>query len=258
MGDFNSQPTDSIMKDFMDANGVINLIKSNTCFKGKGSCIDLILTNRKYSFKHSNSVETGISDHHHLIYTMLKTTFPKPDPKLVQYRKYKTFNFESFKVSLGNALGRCSANYDDFNQIFTFTLNQHAPKKKKWIRGNYKPHMNKTLRKAIMLRSKLKNRANGSKDTRDIKMYKQQRNLVVRLNKDSNFSYFSNLDIRKESKPFWNACKPYFTNKHSRGDTSTMLVEKEELILSEKKICSIFNTYFGNIVQSLKGKLMQI
>ena len=114
--------------------------------------------------------------------------------------------------------------------------------------------MNKTLRKAIMLRSKLKNRANKSKDTRDIKMYKQQRNLVVRSNKDSKYSYFSNLDIRKESKPFWNACTPYFTNKHSRGDTSIMLVEKKkkkELILSEKKICSIFNTYFGNIVQSL-------
>ena len=39
-------------------------------------------------------------------------------------------------------------------------------------------------------------------------------------------------------------------NKHSRGDTSIMLVEKEELILSEKKIYSKFNTYFGNIVQS--------
>ena len=111
--------------------------------------------------------------------------------------------------------------------------------------------MNKTLRKAIMLRSKLKNRANRRKDTRDIKMYKQQRNLLVRLNKESQFSYFSNLDIRKESKPFWNACKPYFRDKHSRGDASIMLVEKEELILSEKKICSIFNTYFGNIVQSL-------
>ena len=79
----------SRMKDFMEANGLMNSIKSNNCFKGKGSCIDLILTNRKYSFKHSNSIETGISDHHHLIYTMLKTTFPKPDPKLVQYRKYK-------------------------------------------------------------------------------------------------------------------------------------------------------------------------
>ena len=75
MKDFNSQPTDSIIKDFMNANGLINLKKSNTCFKGKGSCIDLILTNRVYSFKHSNSIETGVGDHHHLIYTMLKTTF---------------------------------------------------------------------------------------------------------------------------------------------------------------------------------------
>ena len=87
--------------------------------------------------------------------------------------------------------------------------------------------MNKTLRKAIMLRSKLKNRENKSKDRRDIKMYKQQRNLVVHLNKDSKYSYFSNLDTRKESKQFWNVCTPYFTNKHSRGKPSIMLVEKK-------------------------------
>ena len=167
------------------------------------------MTNRKYSFKHSNSVETGISDHYHLIYTMLKTTFSKAEPKLVHYREYETFNFENFKVSLGNALESCSVNYDDSNQTFTSTLNQHAPRKKKWIRCNHKPHMNKTLGKAIMLRSKLKNSTNKSKDTRDTKMYKQQRNLVVRLNKDSKYSHFSNLDIRKESKPFWNACTPY-------------------------------------------------
>ena len=61
--------------------------------------------------------------------------------------------------------------------------------------------MNKILRKAIILRSKLKNQANKSKVTRDIKMYKQQRHLEVRLNKDSKYSYFSNLHIRKESKP---------------------------------------------------------
>ena len=65
-------------------------------------------------------------------------------------------------------------------------MNQHAPKKKKWIRDNHQPRMNKTLIKAIMLRSKLKNRANKSKDTRVIKMYKQQRNLVVRLDKMAN------------------------------------------------------------------------
>ena len=61
---------------------------------------------------------------------MLKTTLSKGEPKLVHYREYKTLNFESFKVSLGNALESCSANYDDFNQTFTFTLNQHTKKEK--------------------------------------------------------------------------------------------------------------------------------
>ena len=49
MGDFNSKPTDSIMRGFMEANGFVNL------------------TNRKYSFKHSNSIETGISDHDQMV-----------------------------------------------------------------------------------------------------------------------------------------------------------------------------------------------
>ena len=73
MGDFNAQPLDSAMKDFIKVNGLINLIKGNTCFKGQGSCIDLIdliLTNRRFSFTHLNSYETGISDYQHLIYSM--------------------------------------------------------------------------------------------------------------------------------------------------------------------------------------------
>ena len=77
--------------------------------------------------------------------------------------------------------------------------------------------MNKTLRKAFMLKFRLTNRVNKSKDTRDIRTCKQQR-LVVRLNKDRKYSYFSNLDIRKLSTPFWNACKTNFMRKHSRGD----------------------------------------
>ena len=40
-------------------------MKKSTCFKGTAFCIDLILTNRKYSFKHTESYETGIGDHHH-------------------------------------------------------------------------------------------------------------------------------------------------------------------------------------------------
>ena len=49
--DFNLNPTDPLMMTFLNEHDLINLIKNNTCFKGEGSCIDLILTNRKFSLK---------------------------------------------------------------------------------------------------------------------------------------------------------------------------------------------------------------
>ena len=75
MGDFNIERSDPSLKTFLNSSNLYNLIKSNTCFKGKGSYIDLFLTNGKYSFKFSGLHETGISDHHHMIYTMLKSCF---------------------------------------------------------------------------------------------------------------------------------------------------------------------------------------
>ena len=63
------------MMNFLTEHDLINLIKSNTCFKG--SCIALILTNRNYSYKNSTSFETGLNVHHCLICSMEKTTFHK-------------------------------------------------------------------------------------------------------------------------------------------------------------------------------------
>ena len=87
-GDFNLEPTNPVMINFMDSQNFTNLIKNNTCFKGVGSCIDLILTNRKYCFKNTSSYESGISDHHHLIFSIMKTTFASEEPKKFVYREY--------------------------------------------------------------------------------------------------------------------------------------------------------------------------
>ena len=54
--------------------------------------------------------------------------------------------------------------------------------------------------------------------------YKKQRNYVVALNQKSKYKYFNNLDVSKEVKSFWKTCKPYFSNKHSRG--ILILIEK--------------------------------
>ena len=60
MADFNTEPNNRMYKSFLDSNNLTNLTKTNTCFKGKGSSIDLILTDKKYSFKCASSYETGL------------------------------------------------------------------------------------------------------------------------------------------------------------------------------------------------------
>ena len=36
----------------------------------------------------------GLRDHHNMIYTMLKSSFINIEPKLLNFRDYKNFNFE--------------------------------------------------------------------------------------------------------------------------------------------------------------------
>ena len=57
----------------------------------------------------------------------------------------------------------------------------------------------------------------------DLIKYKKQRNLVVKLNKNCKKEFFDNLETKNNSKSFWDKCKPYFSNKHSKGDSDILL-----------------------------------
>ena len=190
-GDFNLEPDSAILVSFMQSLNLFNIIKSNTCFKGHGTCIDLIHTNRKCYFKHSSTLETGLSDHHHLIYSMLKTTFKKDKPKLFKYLDYKKFDSTAFHTDLQNKLDEGPKVYQNFEDTFVRVLDAHAPRKTKVLRGNHKPHVDKNLRKAIMKRSALKRKASRTKQQQDIANYKKQRNFVVKLNKETKLQYFN-------------------------------------------------------------------
>ena len=96
----NIEPSDTTLNYFLDSNGFHNLIKGHTCFKCKISLIDLILNNRKFSYKNNQLFEIGLSYLHHMVYTMLKTTFQKSEPEQLIYRDFQNFCFESFKNDL--------------------------------------------------------------------------------------------------------------------------------------------------------------
>ena len=76
----------------------VTLIKGPTCFKSANeSMIDLFLTTNTYLFQKTNSFKTGISDHHHLMTMVLKTTYERFPPKLLTYRSYENSWNDSLK-----------------------------------------------------------------------------------------------------------------------------------------------------------------
>ena len=78
------------MIKFMNNQYLPNLIEGPTqLMSANGSMIYLLLTTNKYLFQKTNCFETGISDHHDLIGTALKTTYERSPPKLLAYRSYE-------------------------------------------------------------------------------------------------------------------------------------------------------------------------
>ena len=125
------------------------------------SCIDLILTNRASSFQNTNVLETGLSYFHKLAVTVMEIYFRKQKPKIINYRNYKNFTSEIFRKDLQIALNRYNIKVlecSDFESIFMDTLNKHAPLKQRYIRANNSPFMNSAICKAIMVRSRLRNK----------------------------------------------------------------------------------------------------
>ena len=81
------------------------LIKEPTCYKSQNSnCRDHFLTNGKALFKHCQTFETGLSDHHKLISTIMKSGIFKGPPKKKIYRSYKKFDHECFSNALREEL----------------------------------------------------------------------------------------------------------------------------------------------------------
>ena len=94
----------------------------------------------------------------------MKTTFKSEEPKKLIYRDYSNFSSECFKDDFMSSICQEKHDYSDFEKKFIDTLNKHAPKKIKTFRGNQKPHINKTLRKAIIKRLSLKVAVRVAKD----------------------------------------------------------------------------------------------
>ena len=55
-------------------------------------------------FQNAVAAETGISDFHKMVVTVLKVFYKKQKPKIIQYRNYDDFINDLFREELNNEL----------------------------------------------------------------------------------------------------------------------------------------------------------
>ena len=122
----------------------------------------------------------------------------------------------------------------------------------KILRYNNNPFMNKALRKTIMTRSRLKNKFNKNSSAKNWNSYKKQRNLCLKLLRQTKEKYFNNINVKKvsDNKTFWKSVKPFFSNK-SLNSNNILLVEGNEIVNDDGKIATIMNRYFTNITKHM-------
>ena len=185
IGDFNCEEDNSKLTDFSDSYGLKNLIVNPTCFKSHDNpkTIDLILTNKKRSFMGCSTVETGLSDFHTIIFTVLKGGFVKKGPKTVYHRDFSKYDNKAFKGDLKeyfSKIDRSKFDYGAFDKIVDSVLKDNVPLTKKTVRANDSPFMTKSLRRAIMTRSRLRNRYNKLRSDENWKAFKN--NAISALN----------------------------------------------------------------------------
>ena len=156
-----------------------------------------MLTNFPKSFQSSITLETGISDFHKMTIAILKTKYQKLPPKVIKYRCYKNFASDDFIATINHIFFNTDLGFNEKLNEIKKELDKKAPFKKRTLRGNDAPFMTSELRKAIMTRSRLRNKYLKDRTDENNYFYKKQRNYCLKLLRKAKKDYFENLNETK-------------------------------------------------------------
>ena len=151
---------------------------------------------------------------------------------------FKSISYNTLKIRLFGAFDR--------------VLDKHAPIKKKYVRANDKPFMTPAVRKATMLRSRLRNKYNEDRAAENWNNFRKQRNSCVKLFRKEKRNYYNNLDISlvTDNKKFWTTVKPFFSDK-SQSQDKIVLTEGERIISDDVEVAETMNEFFVTVTDSL-------
>ena len=134
-----------------------------------------------------------------------------------------------------------------FIDICIKTLDKFAPREKKYSRGNNMPFMNKSLCRAHMKRTRLRNCYFQKRFEQNRLSYVKQCNYCVSLLRKTKKDYNANLNVKDivNNKQFWR------TDKTNSNEKIT-LVEDETVTTQDKNTAEFLNLFFSSAVKNLK------
>ena len=114
------------------------------------------------------------------------------------------------------------------------------------------PHVSKSMQKATMRRSYLENNYFKKRTDESLRAYKKQKNYCSKRYRKERKKFFNKLNpsFVNDNKLLWKTIKPFFSNKAS-SESNIKLMEKDQILLDDKKIAVELNTFFKNAVSTL-------
>ena len=266
MGDLNIDTANitkdacNYLSDLCDTFFLANIINGKTCFKTqKCTSINVLLTKRPRSFHKMGIFEPGFSNHHKLMLSVFRSYFIRLPPKITEFRNYKNFNETVFLHDFDQELLKgemCKSNNEmcsTFTKAFRLVLDKHAPLKVKKVRGNLGPFMTKELSKAIMNKSKIRNRYQKWPSRENVLTLKETKKFCNKLTKSIKKTYFCKVTGKDFVDAFWKTVKPFLTNKGFLTNEIIAIENKGKIVADKSKLVNLFNSHYVNIVEKTSG-----
>ena len=158
-----------------------------------------------------------------------------------------------------------SLSFEIFKSTTYQIFDNHVPLKKRYVRANQAPFINKNISKEIMKRTRLRNKFFKTKNELDRENYNRHHNFCVTLMRKEKKKYFSNFKSSDiiDNKKIWKTVKPIFTDKIPTKSKIILVDENiisqensqdiviEDVISDDKAVSEVFNEFFINIVPNL-------
>lgn len=144
---------------------------------------------------------------------MYNKLLKKSKPRLIEYRSHKNFNANDFNNNdLRNVPWHVIGNESDmddalstWNNLFSEVADDHAPIRKRRIKGTPFPWMNNNIRDLIQKRDYFHRKARKTNTSKHWNSYRTLRNTVNHLVKSAKSKYYCDKinDAKGDSKKIW-------------------------------------------------------